>query len=511
MTHAVGLPGGWVQASLAELVEHQAGNSKLIKGRLAQVPALGLLPGFSASGLNVWLETWDHEGDAVVVSAVGARCGKAFYATGRWSAIANTHVVKPSGAVDARLLWYRLNDEGFWIRSGTAQPFVLVKKTLETSFNLPPLAEQHRIVEAIESYLTRLDNAVALLERVEWNLKRYRAAVLNAAVEGRLVSTEAELARREGRSYEPASELLKRILGQRKARWIEDAAERTRAKAEEKARKARQPWTAADDAVTLEKERAKAAKQYKEPAALDTTDLPALPEGWSYMSVGQFCAGGANSIKRGPFGSALRKEFFVPLGFKVYEQQHAIRNDFSIGSYYVDQEKFEELRAFEVCPGDLIVSCSGTIGRVAVMPEWAERGIINQALLKLTLDRRVMSSAFFIISFQALAAQLVADTSRGTGMQNLSGVKELKQIGFPVPPPNEQERIVAAVERQDSAIRVVHLAVGQALRRAQRLRQAILKWAFEGRLVEQNPNDEPASVLLERIKAQRAQVERRVR
>ena len=111
--------------------------------------------------------------------------------------------------------------------------------------------EQRRIVEAIESYFTRLDDAVATLERVQRNLKRYRASVLKAAVEGRLVPTEAELARAEGRDYEPASALLERILAERRRRWHE----------------------------------AGGRGKYQEPVAPDTTDLPELPEGWCWASV----------------------------------------------------------------------------------------------------------------------------------------------------------------------------------------------------------------------------------
>jgi type I restriction enzyme S subunit len=116
---------------------------------------------------------------------------------------------------------------------------------------VPPLPEQHRIVDAIESYFTRLDDAVATLERVQRNLKRYRASVLKAAVEGRLVPTEAELARADGRDYEPASVLLERILAERRRRWQE----------------------------------AGGRSKYEEPAVPDTTELPELPEGWCWATA----------------------------------------------------------------------------------------------------------------------------------------------------------------------------------------------------------------------------------
>ncbi|MBM3496066.1 MAG: hypothetical protein FJX72_17355, partial [Armatimonadetes bacterium] len=133
---------------------------------------------------------------------------------------------------------------------------------------LPPEGEQLRIVEAIESYFTRLDDAVATLERVQRNLKRYRASVLKAAVEGRLVPTEAELARAQSRDYEPASVLLEHILAERRRRWEE--AELTKMKVKGKAPE--------DD---------KWKAKYKEPVALDVSRLPDLPEGWCWATVGQ--------------------------------------------------------------------------------------------------------------------------------------------------------------------------------------------------------------------------------
>jgi type I restriction enzyme S subunit len=118
---------------------------------------------------------------------------------------------------------------------------------------LPPLPEQHRIVGAIESYFSRLDDAVANLERVARNLKRYRASVLKAAVEGRLVTTEAELARTEGREYEPASVLLERTLAERRQRG---AVRGMRGK-------------------------------YREPTRGDASALRSLPEGWCWASVAE--------------------------------------------------------------------------------------------------------------------------------------------------------------------------------------------------------------------------------
>jgi len=136
----------------------------------------------------------------------------------------------PTEAISYRYLAFGLRAKGHTIlhdcsKDGTTVASIDTFALKRFSFPIAPLPEQHRIVEAMESYLTRLDDAVASLERVQRNLKRYRASVLKAAVEGRLVPTEAELARSEGRNYEPASVLLERILKERRERWIDAAAE----------------------------------------------------------------------------------------------------------------------------------------------------------------------------------------------------------------------------------------------------------------------------------------------
>ena len=154
---------------------------------------------------------------------------------------------------------------------GVVYPAIRPHDVRRHKLPVAPVPEQHRIVEAIESYLTRLDDAIATLERVQRNLKRYRASVLKAAVEGRLVPTEAELARTEGREYEPASVLLERILAERRRRWEE--AELAKLKAKGKAPK-NDKWKA----------------KYVEPAGPVTSELPELPEGWCWATVDQLIA-----------------------------------------------------------------------------------------------------------------------------------------------------------------------------------------------------------------------------
>jgi len=195
-----------------------------------------------------------------------------------------------------------------------------------------------------------------------------------------------------------------------------------------------------------------------------------------------------------------QKEFFVPSGYKVYEQQHAIYDDFSRGTYYINQQKYEELKAFRVQSGDLIISCSGTVGRAAVVPPAAEPGIINQALLKLTFNPGIILTRFFQILFAERLEGLLRENVRGSAMVNITGVKDLKAIPWPVPPLGEQLAIVEEVDKLLSLGECLAKDVEGSCHRANQLRQSILKRAFQGKLVPQDPTDEPASVLLERIR-----------
>ncbi len=164
------IPSNWCWTYLSYLVKNQSGNSKLIKGKLKSEYSEGVYKAYSASGQDVYVDEYEHEGDAIIVSAVGARCGKAFLATGRWSAIANTHIIFPK-SIDIEYLYYVLNNENWWVKSGSAQPFVAVKDSLSRPFALPPLAEQHRIVQCVDGFYSRLDevrekalNAISCLE-----------------------------------------------------------------------------------------------------------------------------------------------------------------------------------------------------------------------------------------------------------------------------------------------------------------------------------------------------------
>lgn len=181
-------------------------------------------------------------------------------------------------------------------------------------------------------------------------------------------------------------------------------------------------------------------------------------------SLPEIVADDKNSIKRGPFGGALKKEDFVESGYLVYEQRHAIHNDFEYEKYYITKEKYQDMIGFRVVPGDLIISCSGvTLGRIAEVPARAKEGIINQALLKLSLNQSIMNNIFFIHQFRSEEIQeILFGFSRGSGIPNMPSMSEVKTVKFICPPIELQERFADFVVQVDKSKVVVKKALDEA-------------------------------------------------
>ena len=158
-----------------------------------------------------------------------------------------------------------------------------------------------------------------------------------------------------------------------------------------------------------------------------------------------------HSMKRGPFGGALKKNMFVENGYVVYEQQHAIYKRFNDVRYYIDESKYKEMKAFKVEEGDLIISCSGTIGKIAEIPKNFKPGIINQALLKLTLDQNKVLNKYFIFLFESTVTQNhLFNLSHGTGLKNFPPMSVVKSIKFPLPPLDQQKKIADILDAADA-------------------------------------------------------------
>ena len=183
-----------------------------------------------------------------------------------------------------------------------------------------------------------------------------------------------------------------------------------------------------------------------------------------------------NSLKRGPFGGSLKKDDFVDDGYLVYEQRHAIHNDFEYEKYYIDEEKFKSMEIFKVMPGDLIISCSGvTLGRIAEIPRNAKEGIINQALLKISLNNRIIINEFFIQQFRSEEIQNhLFSFSRGSGIPNFPSMNEVKKIKFICPNLEEQIRYESIVKQIDKR----KIEIEKSLRETEELQESLMNKYF---------------------------------
>ncbi|WP_295756106.1 restriction endonuclease subunit S [uncultured Holdemanella sp.] len=151
---------------------------------------------------------------------------------------------------------------------------------------------------------------------------------------------------------------------------------------------------------------------------------------------------------RGPFGGALKKDSFVSSGYAVYEQQHAIYQNTNI-RYFIDSEKYNDLIRFKVSPNDIIVSCSGTIGKTYIIPNDAPKGIINQALLKLTAHD-CLNVRYLQYIFENNLVKIMNNNARGGAIKNVPSVKELKNIEIQLPSNDTQDRIINILDNLES-------------------------------------------------------------
>ena len=346
-----------------------------------------------------------------------------------------------------------------------------------------PSKEQDRIVEALETYLPRLDAAKISLDRVQARIKAYRASVLKAAMAGRLVPAEAELARKEKREYEPASALLARILKERRSRW--EKAEVARLKKAGKAPK--------DD-------RWKA--KYVHPGSPDIATLPPLPEGWCWASAAAFYwdAGYGTSEK-------CSEEADGPPVLRIPNVVD--------GRISLDDLKFclrpSALAADgAVAPGDfLFIRTNGSkslVGKGALVDvECPRPHFFASYLIRLRLVDIESVAAWFSLVWNGpvLRTQLLKVAASSAGQHNVS-LSSASEFAVALPPAAEQVRLLLEVARLSGAAEAVDRDITKSAQRVARLRTAVLKWAFLGKLVDQDPADDPAEALLARIRAERA-------
>ena len=221
-----------------------------------------------------------------------------------------------------------------------------------------------------------------------------------------------------------------------------------------------------------------------------------IPENWVWCKLDNLAF-----YKKGPFGSSLTKSMFIPDNgdaYKVYEQKNAIQKDSNLGHYFISGEKFQELKGFEVLPNDIIVSCAGTIGETYIMPSDIRSGIINQALMIIRLHN-IDITPFYLLYFDFILKNEAGKDGKGTAIKNIPPFDILKNYWIPLPPLAEQDRIIKEVALWQRLIDSIDGNIEDIFKLSKKTKSKILDLAISGKLVPQDPNDEPAIELLKRI------------
>lgn len=166
-------------------------------------------------------------------------------------------------------------------------------------------------------------------------------------------------------------------------------------------------------------------------------------------------------FRRGPFGGALKKEIFEKQGYKVYEQKNAIYNDFSLGTYFINAKKYEEMKSFALESGDLIISCSGTLGKVAIVPKVFAKGIINQALLKITPSPEWDTRYVKYLLESSLIQNRFFQVAPGSAMKNMASMQTIKSTKIVKPILKDQQKIADILESLDNKNKVNQLLINK--------------------------------------------------
>lgn len=173
---------------------------------------------------------------------------------------------------------------------------------------------------------------------------------------------------------------------------------------------------------------------------------------WEMMELQSVARKDKNSLKAGPFGSALKKDCYVKSGYKIYGQEQVIKGDANYGDYYINEDKYKELKSCRVSSDDILISLVGTYGKTLIIPKDYQQGIINPRLLKISLDNQLITSVFFDLIFHADFVEKQIENFSHGGTMNILNLKIVKQIKIPLPPLEIQNQIVAQIEKEQALV-----------------------------------------------------------
>jgi type I restriction enzyme S subunit len=378
-------------------------------------------------------------------------------------------VLRPNEAVDPRYLFTwaccdKFVAEVSVAQDGTMYPAVSDRDVANAMIRVPPLPEQRRIVVKIDSLSAKSRRARGQLDHISRLVEKYKQAILAAAFRGDLTDVWRRSSRRS------IMQTLERVRSERQ--------------------------------LALPPKRRAVLANLRRPKM----DLPELPHSWEWVCVEELAADDARSIQSGPFGSSLLHSEFQQAGFLVIGIDNVQDGTFSLGSQNrINEAKFRELERFRARPADVLITVMATIGRTCVVPDQIEPAIISKHIYRITVDRRFSLPAYLMNAFRGADAVLeqMGANVRGQTRPGLNG-EIIKGIYIPIAPLDEQMEVLRTIETAFAWINRLASEATSARKLVDHLDQAVLAKAFRGELVPQDPNDEPASVLLDRIRAERA-------
>jgi type I restriction enzyme S subunit len=487
------LPSGWVRAPLdaiADVLDHEREpiNSSEREARISGKPRTDLYTYYGATGQVGLIDSFRSDGQRVLLGEDAAPFldqfkDKAYLANGRFWVNNHAHVLAgAAGLVDNRFLCFQLNAVDY-------HPFVTgstrLKLTSSAMKQIPmavaPAAEQIRIVEKLEELLSDLDAGVAELKAAQKKLAQYRQSLLKAAVEGALTAEW----RQQHPPAETGAQLLQRILTERRARWEA----KQLAKFKQQGKTPPKDWQ----------------KKYPEPVQPDTNGLPDLPQGWVWASVDQ-CSLDDSAITDGPFGSNLKSSHYQASGPRVIRLQNIGDGVFVDAMAHIAESHYSELFKHAVQKDDLAIAMLGEIlPRACIIPSGVAPAIVKADCARVRVNKCLMQPAL-------LAAQLNSKPIRDAVVKFVKGIGRprinlghIRAIPIALCSIDEQSQLEAHLFAAQQAIDRQNEAINLSLKQSSAQRQNILRAAFSGHLVPQDHNDEPASVLLARIRAERAE------
>lgn len=467
-TEPAKIPDGWCAVAGNTIFRTRSGNSKLIKGTLHSEDGPNRFPGYSASGQDVWLDDYEHDGVAIILSAVGARCGKAFLTRGKWSAVANTHIIWLLETVtEPDFAMLVLNNENFWDRAGGAQPFVKVGNTLDRDFLLPPLSEQRRIVAKVDELMALCDT----LEAESVTAMAAHRALIEALLATLTASTDAtDLATNWARleahfdtlfSTEASIDALKQT--------ILDLAVRGKL-----VEKAVGDGSAAQILKDIKVAKAKliggmkTRKSAENSLGMPLGQLFELPEGWAWAPLGQLVSLLGDGIHGTPTYDSNGDYYFIN-GNNLSDGHITIKGEtkrVSLDQYEKHKKLLEQ--------NTVLVSINGTIGNVAFFNN--ENVILGKSACYFNLMPGISKEYVLKIIKSRHFLDYAHSQATGSTIKNVS-LKTMRELPIPLPPLAEQSRIVAKVDELTALCEALKAEITSATETQRHLANSIVEQA----------------------------------